>query len=158
MSFWRSLVNVVCQEMQWIPVSRENGIIRTSKHLSTLTMLNNKCCLKEESAVCVVLWATTDLCGNGSKCCLSGELRSGCLQGNIKSLHISFITSMNYRLPWRWKGSRTKDSRGKSNWSYFQEQKHIIWEEDILYLSLSWSCEDLLLVVSFCFVRLRVTF
>lgn len=58
-----------------------------------------------------------------------------------------------FELPWRRKGSRTKESRGNIV-AVTSMNRNIIWETDILYLFLSWSCAELSPVVSFFFVRL----
>lgn len=154
MGFWRLLEKVVCREIQWNTASRENGTMKNIKapsHLACLS-LKDKFYLNEKSLVCVVLWATqteADMAADGLQTLLIWRAVEWLPAGQHQEFthllhHVDELGSLT--LEW-FKSKRQQRQNNSKN-------RNIIWEEDILYLFLSWSCEDLSLVVSLCFVRL----
>lgn len=110
-----------------------------------------------EWTVCVFT-GYTDLSGNRSRWLANiSYLESRGLAACRATSRVSFIASMNWA-PLTAERFKNKREQRQNNWSYFQEQKHNMRRGYSLHFFLSWSCEDLSPVVSFCFVRLCVTF
>lgn len=113
---------------------------------------NEEQMLSEWKIFCVCcIMGYTELSGNGSRWLANIAYLESCRVAACRATSRvdTFHSSHRWiRLPWRCKGSRTRDSRGKII-EATSKNRNIIWEEDILYFFLSWSCEDLSLVVSF---------
>lgn len=140
--------------------SRENWTVADIFLFSPLFNQNQMQIEWKINCVCCneVFTGYTDLSRNRSRWLANiAYLESRGLAACRATSSVSFIASMNWAPlpPERFKNKR---EQRQNNWSYFQEQKHNMRGGYFLHFFLSWSCEDLSPVVSFCFVRLWVTF